>query len=65
MRTMKPGIKLAAFALLLAAVFGGGAAVGAAVGPIDVGGGADHGPAPVDGPSASTVPHPGHQDGSP
>ena len=57
MRTMKPGVKLGAFALLLAAVFGGGAAVGAAVGPIDVGGAADHEP--------TTVPHPDHHDGSP
>ncbi|MGB2757372.1 MAG: hypothetical protein WBD02_06870 [Acidimicrobiia bacterium] len=31
---MKPPLKLAAFALLLAAAFGGGAAIGAAVSPI-------------------------------
>jgi hypothetical protein len=38
------GTKLGAYGLLLAAVLGGGAAVGATTGPIDVGGGADHGP---------------------
>ena len=42
--------KLAAFAALVAAVFGGAAAVGAAVGPIDVG--------------TSTSPHGGHDTGS-
>jgi hypothetical protein len=33
---MSPAGKLAAFALVLGGAFGGGAAVGAAVGPIDV-----------------------------
>jgi hypothetical protein len=32
---MRPAAKLGAFALVLAAAFGGGAAIGAAVGPID------------------------------
>lgn len=35
---MRPGPKLAAFAAVVIAVFGFAAAVGAAVGPIDVGG---------------------------
>lgn len=34
---MNAGAKLAAFALVLAAMVGGGAALGSAVGPIDVG----------------------------
>ena len=34
---MRTGTKLAAFAVVLAAAFGGSAAVGSAVGPIDVG----------------------------
>jgi len=34
---VNPGLKLGAYGLLLAAVLGGGAAVGAAAGPIDVG----------------------------
>ena len=33
---MSPGVKLAGFALVLAAAFGIGAAVGTAAGPIDV-----------------------------
>lgn len=48
-----PGLKLGAFALLLAAALGAGAAVGAAVGPIDTSGGEpehvdqlDHGETP-------------------
>jgi hypothetical protein len=39
---MNPAAKLAAYGLLLAAVLGGGAAVGAAAGPIGVGDGDDH-----------------------
>lgn len=35
---MNPGVKLVAYGLLLVGVFGAGAAVGAAVGPIAVGG---------------------------
>jgi hypothetical protein len=44
---MSPGTKLAAFALVLAAALGTGAAVGAAVGPIDVGGRAEHSDVPT------------------
>lgn len=40
---MNPGIKLGAYGLLLAAMVGGGAVVGAAAGPIDVGGSPAHG----------------------
>ncbi len=40
---MNAGAKLAAYGLVLAGVLGGGAAVGGAVGPIDVGDGEDHG----------------------
>ena len=39
---MNAGAKLGAYGLLLVAVLGGGAAVGAAAGPIDVGGSPDH-----------------------
>lgn len=39
---MNAGVKLAAFAAVVAVAFGGAAAVGAAVGPIDVGGDAPH-----------------------
>jgi hypothetical protein len=39
---LRPGAKLAAFAVVLAAAFGIGAAVGAVAGPIDTGGGPDH-----------------------
>lgn len=39
---MTGGAKLAAYALVLAAVLGGGAALGAAAGPLDVGGGDGH-----------------------
>ena len=39
---MNAGAKLGAYGVLLAGVLGGGAAVGAAAGPIDVGGEADH-----------------------
>jgi hypothetical protein len=46
---MKAPAKLAAYALVLAIATGGGAAVGAAVGPIDVGGESDGGPSHDDG----------------
>lgn len=42
---MNAGAKLGAYGLLLAAVLGGGAAVGAIAGPIDVGGSTPHEPA--------------------
>ena len=59
---MSPGVKLAGFALVLAAAFGVGAAVGTAAGPIDVGGGGDHPAAHDERPSTATVPHPaGHE----
>jgi hypothetical protein len=52
---MRPLTKLAAFALALAATFGAGAALGAAVGPVEVG---DDAPGePVD----SSVPTPSHE----
>ena len=52
---MRPGTRLVAFALVLAVMVGLGAAVGSAVGPIDVGGADDHDPGvevhdPHDGP---------------
>ena len=40
---MKPGLKLGAYGLVLVAVLGAAAAVGAAAGPIDVDGGEEHG----------------------
>lgn len=43
---MRPGTKLAAFALVLAAAFGVGTAVGSAAGPIDV---TDEAPTHLDG----------------
>lgn len=39
---MNAGTKLAAFGLVLVAMVGGGAAVGAAVGPIEIGTGSRH-----------------------
>lgn len=54
---MNPGAKLAVYALVLAAMLGGGAAVGSAVGPIDIadGGehGADHTPGSADDPASA------------
>ncbi len=51
---MNAGAKLAAYALVLAAAFGGGAALGNVVGPIDVGGSPSHdepeAPSPADVP---------------
>lgn len=55
---MRPAVKLAAFAVVLAAAFGIGAAVGAAVGPIDVDGDNSHTVVHDDGPSPTTVVHP-------
>lgn len=55
---MSPGVKLAAFALVLAAAFGVGAAVGTAAGPIDVGGGDDHSESHDEDRPTTTVPHP-------
>jgi hypothetical protein len=59
--------RLAAFALVLAAAFGGGAAVGAVVGPIDVGGDEADDPhedmAPDPASESTPTPDPGH-DGS-
>ena len=52
--------KLAAYGLVLALCLGAGAAVGAAVGPIDVGGASDHAPEPT---TPTPVPHSGHQEG--
>ena len=58
---MSPGVKLAAFAVVLAAAFGAGAAVGAVAGPVDVDG-ADHTEVHDEGPPATTVVHPaGHE----
>jgi hypothetical protein len=48
------GVKLVAFALVLAALFGAGAALGSVVGPIDVGGGSHRGPT---SPATTVVPH--------
>jgi hypothetical protein len=63
---MTPGAKLAAFGAGLVLSFGVGAAVGAAVGPIDVGG-ESHPPvsvpdvsAPVPAPSSEPSAHEGH-----
>jgi hypothetical protein len=51
---LKPGVKLAAFAAVVAVIFGAAMAVGAAVGPIDVGGEAGHSPhGSVGGPIAT------------
>jgi len=47
--------KLAAFALVLAVSFGGGAALGASVGPIDVG------DEPHDNPPGQPAPHVDHE----
>lgn len=51
---MTVGAKLAAFAVILAACFGAGAAIGAAVGPIDIDGG--------DAPADHQMPDGGHGD---
>ena len=55
---MSPRVKLAAFALVLAAAFGVGAAVGTAAGPIDVGGGDDRSEGHDRDMPTTTVPHP-------
>lgn len=54
---MRTGTKLGAFGLLLAGLLGAGAALGAAVGPIDTGGADDHGDMPADeAPATGTLP---------
>ena len=56
--------KLAAFAAVLATAFGGAAAVGAAVGPIDVGGDAPHSTHDVhDGSTTTVATMDAHEDG--
>lgn len=55
---MRPGVKLAAFAVVLAAAFGAGAAVGAVAGPIAVGGADDPTEVHDEGPPTTTVRHP-------
>lgn len=50
---MRTSAKLGAYGLVLAAAFGGGAALGTAVGPIDVGGGTSH-ESPGDAPDHTT-----------
>lgn len=58
---MSPGVKLAGFAVVLAAAFGVGAAVGAVAGPIDVDGAEDHTEVHDDGGPTTTTVHPaGH-----
>ena len=58
---MNAGAKLAAYALVLAIMLGGGAVVGAAVGPIDVGDGGGHG-SPADDTSPPGTGHTGPGD---
>ncbi len=53
---MNPGLKLGAYGLLLAAMLGGGAAVGAAAGPIDVGGSPTHDTTEEESAMASQLP---------
>lgn len=53
---MNPGLKLGAYGLLLAAMVGGGAAVGAAAGPIDVGGSPSHDSTEEDSSMTSDLP---------
>ena len=61
-RAVRPGVKLAGFAVVLAAAFGVGAAVGAVAGPIEVDGADDHTEVHDEGPPATTVVHPaGHE----
>lgn len=58
---MRTGVKLAAFAVVLAAAFGAGAAVGAVAGPIDVDGD-EHTGVHDEGTPTTTVVHPaGHE----
>ena len=66
MARSKTAPKLLAFAVALAAAFGGGAALGGAVGPIDVGGDDEHlvehtpasiGPTPTTEPAPHDEPH--------
>lgn len=53
---MNPGFKLGAYGLLLAAMVGGGAAVGAAAGPIGVGSSPTHATAEEDSPMSAELP---------
>jgi hypothetical protein len=53
---MNPGLKLGAYGLLLAAMVGGGAVVGAAAGPIDVDGSPAHDTTEEDRPMSSELP---------
>lgn len=63
---MSPGLKLGAYGLVLAASLGLGAVVGAAVGPIDVGGDPSpavthgHDTTPADTTPADSAPLDGH-----
>jgi hypothetical protein len=57
---VNPGAKLAGYALVLAAALGAGAALGTAVGPIDVGGDTHAGSHAED---STTTTAPGHADG--
>jgi hypothetical protein len=54
---VNPGAKLAAYALVLAAALGAGAALGTAVGPIDVGGGTHGGDHDGGSPTTTAAPH--------
>ena len=55
---MRPAVKLAAFAAVLAAAFGAGAAVGAVAGPIEVSDTSEHPAVHDEGPPITTVVHP-------
>jgi hypothetical protein len=59
---VNPAAKLAAFALVLTGALGAGAALGSAVGPIDVGGDPrpEHDDQHPSEPTATTAPHDGH-----
>lgn len=56
---MNPGAKVAGYALVLAAALGAGAALGSAVGPIDVGGGTHSTPQGGDPVTTTSAPHAG------
>ena len=59
---MSAGVRLAAYAVVLAAAFGAGAAVGAVAGPIDVDGPDEHTEVHDEGPPTTTAVHPaGHE----
>jgi hypothetical protein len=60
---VRPVTKLGAYGVLLAAMFGVGAAVGAAAGPIDVGGTTTHQPTQhTPTTSVEASPHDAHDD---